>query len=338
MAAHRDASPPLIHGFLREARKHHRGPARTPPQPAAVRRRGGLSQQEVASAVGVSTRLYQDWESGSRQIPVHRLERARGGPGARLRPPRRALVHRRGASAARPGPARPPGGERLGVVPARPAGAGDRRGRRLAHRGEQHRLAAALPHRRRASPPTCCVSCCSARTRAGCAGSGRAAGPPRTCGNCALRRRPGAARSCGGSSRRCGSTRTCSGCGGRWTSRTASRCTRRPGADHRPAGRWPSAAGADAGVLPRARPAPADGDLPADPAAGLRGRVGAGGSRRCRSAEGDLRGGRRLALPGDQQRRGQQQHARRPRSPYAGRRARRARPTARSAPRWSRCS
>jgi transcriptional regulator with XRE-family HTH domain len=74
MAAHREASRPLIHGFLRQARKHHRGPAQQPAHPPAVRRRGGLSQQEVASAVGVSTRLYQDWESGSRQIPVRRLD------------------------------------------------------------------------------------------------------------------------------------------------------------------------------------------------------------------------------------------------------------------------
>lgn len=75
MAAYGELSPPLIHGFLRQARKLHRGdPADKAGRPAAVRRRAGLSQQDVASAVGVSTRLYQDWESGSRHIPAHRLD------------------------------------------------------------------------------------------------------------------------------------------------------------------------------------------------------------------------------------------------------------------------
>lgn len=58
MAAYRGGSPPLIHGFLRRAR----------------RAGGALNQQDVAGWVGVSTRLYQDWESGARSIPAHRLD------------------------------------------------------------------------------------------------------------------------------------------------------------------------------------------------------------------------------------------------------------------------
>ncbi|MGW5353969.1 MmyB family transcriptional regulator [Streptomyces sp. NPDC004031] len=58
MAAYREGPPPLIHGFLRQAR----------------RARGALSQQDVAARVGVSTRLYQDWEGGVRSIPAHRLD------------------------------------------------------------------------------------------------------------------------------------------------------------------------------------------------------------------------------------------------------------------------
>ncbi|WP_031525240.1 helix-turn-helix domain-containing protein [Streptomyces sp. NRRL F-5123] len=58
MVAHREGPPPLIHGFLRQARRAH----------------GALSQHDVAGCVGVSTRLYQGWESGVRSIPVHRLD------------------------------------------------------------------------------------------------------------------------------------------------------------------------------------------------------------------------------------------------------------------------
>lgn len=74
MAPHHGDSPPLIHGFLRQARKHYSGPTdRTTPL-AAGKRRSGLSQQDVAQCMGVSTRLYQDWEGGVRPIPLHRLD------------------------------------------------------------------------------------------------------------------------------------------------------------------------------------------------------------------------------------------------------------------------
>lgn len=63
----------LIRGFLRQARKHYAGP----PEPGsghAGHRPAGLSQQAVAHRMDISPRLYQDWESGSRPVPVHRLD------------------------------------------------------------------------------------------------------------------------------------------------------------------------------------------------------------------------------------------------------------------------
>lgn len=74
MAPHQGVSPPLIHGFLRHARKRHSGSAERTPQTATAKRRSGLSQQDVAQCMGVSTRLYQDWEGGVRPIPLHRLD------------------------------------------------------------------------------------------------------------------------------------------------------------------------------------------------------------------------------------------------------------------------
>lgn len=74
MAPQQGGSPPLIHGFLRQARKHYSGPAERTAHLAAGKRRGGLSQQDVAQYMGVSTRLYQDWEGGVRPIPLHRLD------------------------------------------------------------------------------------------------------------------------------------------------------------------------------------------------------------------------------------------------------------------------
>lgn len=74
MATHQGDSPPLIHGFLRHARKNHAGAVNRAAPPPAGRRRSGLSQQDVAQSLGVSTRLYQDWEAGVRPIPPHRLD------------------------------------------------------------------------------------------------------------------------------------------------------------------------------------------------------------------------------------------------------------------------
>ncbi|UWE12991.1 MmyB family transcriptional regulator [Actinacidiphila bryophytorum] len=74
MAPHHGDSPPLIHGFLRQARKQHGGSADRTSSLSAGKRRSGLSQQDVAQYMGVSTRLYQDWEGGVRPIPQHRLD------------------------------------------------------------------------------------------------------------------------------------------------------------------------------------------------------------------------------------------------------------------------
>lgn len=74
MATREVVSPPLIHGFLRHARRQYGGPAPHATGPAAGKRRSGLSQQDVAQHMGISTRLYQDWESGVRPIPRHRLD------------------------------------------------------------------------------------------------------------------------------------------------------------------------------------------------------------------------------------------------------------------------
>jgi transcriptional regulator with XRE-family HTH domain len=100
MSTHTEVAPPLIHGFLRQARKAQTGQLDRAPRPEAAerpetvprqgmksragrqqgvtapgRRRGsGLSQHDVAQRLGVSTRLYQDWEGGVRPIPLHRVD------------------------------------------------------------------------------------------------------------------------------------------------------------------------------------------------------------------------------------------------------------------------
>jgi transcriptional regulator with XRE-family HTH domain len=74
MATQEVVSPPLIHGFLRHARRQYSGPPARTAAPAGGKRRSGLSQQDVAHHLGISTRLYQDWESGVRPIPRYRLD------------------------------------------------------------------------------------------------------------------------------------------------------------------------------------------------------------------------------------------------------------------------
>src|SRR3954453_2794703 len=74
MATQEGDSRPLIHGFLRYARRSHSGSTDRTVHPAVGKRRSGLSQQDVAQHMGISTRLYQDWESGVRPIPRHRLD------------------------------------------------------------------------------------------------------------------------------------------------------------------------------------------------------------------------------------------------------------------------
>lgn len=73
MAQHPDDEPPLIQQFLRQARKEYTGR----PEPLtghSGHRPRGLSQYAVASRLGISPRLYQDWESSSRPVPVQRLD------------------------------------------------------------------------------------------------------------------------------------------------------------------------------------------------------------------------------------------------------------------------
>jgi transcriptional regulator with XRE-family HTH domain len=68
-----DDEPPLIQEFLRQARKGYTGR----PEPItghAGHRPPGLSQFAVADRLGISTRLYQDWEAAGRPIPVQRLD------------------------------------------------------------------------------------------------------------------------------------------------------------------------------------------------------------------------------------------------------------------------
>lgn len=68
-----DDEPPLIQEFLRQARKGYTGL----PEPItghAGHRPSGLSQFAVAERLGISTRLYQDWEAACRPIPVQRLD------------------------------------------------------------------------------------------------------------------------------------------------------------------------------------------------------------------------------------------------------------------------
>jgi transcriptional regulator with XRE-family HTH domain len=68
-----DEDPPLIQEFLREARRNFVGE----PEPITGHngyRPPGLSQQAVAQRLGISPRLYQDWEGCGRPIPAHRLD------------------------------------------------------------------------------------------------------------------------------------------------------------------------------------------------------------------------------------------------------------------------
>lgn len=68
-----DEEPPLIQEFLREARRNFAGE----PEPITGHngyRPPGLSQHAVAQRLGISPRLYQDWEGCGRPIPAHRLD------------------------------------------------------------------------------------------------------------------------------------------------------------------------------------------------------------------------------------------------------------------------
>ncbi|MFF7155777.1 helix-turn-helix domain-containing protein [Streptomyces sp. NPDC008139] len=68
-----DEDPPLIQEFLREARRNFAGE----PEPITGHngyRPPGLSQHAVAQRLGISPRLYQDWEGCGRPIPAHRLD------------------------------------------------------------------------------------------------------------------------------------------------------------------------------------------------------------------------------------------------------------------------
>ncbi|MEW2518716.1 helix-turn-helix domain-containing protein [Actinacidiphila alni] len=68
-----DEDPPLIQEFLREARRNFAGE----PEPITGHngyRPPGLSQHAVAQRLGISPRLYQDWEACGRPIPAHRLD------------------------------------------------------------------------------------------------------------------------------------------------------------------------------------------------------------------------------------------------------------------------
>jgi transcriptional regulator with XRE-family HTH domain len=73
MDRHSDEDPPLIQEFLRGARRSYEGE----PEPITGHkgyRPPGLSQHAVAQRLGISPRLYQDWECCGRPIPAHRLD------------------------------------------------------------------------------------------------------------------------------------------------------------------------------------------------------------------------------------------------------------------------